>query len=196
MTWLKFFEKFSGPLATVAASVAAAGVTIGFGMVQAGIARSQAKTADAQKQISQTQLDIAYDKLKHDLFEKRYEIYSAAKALIERILATSPVNDADPEIKRLRLKVDEARFFFPPDTRAFCERIEATVYKILVSSRAASGYSEDRPERMELRSQQSEAEIVLAKIYEELVKRFERDLGFAQLTKPSNPERLKIAPEM
>jgi hypothetical protein len=55
---------------------------------------------------------------------------------------------------------------------------------VLVASRAANGYSEDRPERYELRDKQSKAEIELAGIYGELAKRFERDLGFEQLTKP------------
>lgn len=58
------------------------------------------------------------------------------------------------------------------------------MYEVLVASRAASGYSEDRPERHELRDQQAKGEIQLARIYEELAKRFERDLGFEQLTKP------------
>jgi hypothetical protein len=64
-------------------------------------------------------------------------------------------------LKKLRLKLDEARFFFPPDTRAFCENIEKQVYGVLVASRAASGYSEDRLQRIELRDKQSKAEIEL-----------------------------------
>jgi hypothetical protein len=93
------------------------------------------------------------------------------------------VNDADPEIRKLRLKLDKARFFFPSDTRAFCEQIEKQVYDVLFASRAASGYSEERPERMQLRDQQAKAAIALSNIYGELAKRFERDLGFEQLTK-------------
>ncbi|MHC2581344.1 hypothetical protein ACVI1J_006496 [Bradyrhizobium diazoefficiens] len=184
MTWLEFFKTFAGPMATVIASVTAGVVVIWFGTVQAGIARSQAATSAAQKDIANAQLKIAFDKLKHDLFDKRYEIYLAAKGVIEAIFNHSPVNDADPALKKLRLKLDEARFFFPPDTLAFCENIEKLVYEVLVASRAASGYSEDRPERHELRDQQAKGEIQLARIYEELAKRFERDLGFEQLTKP------------
>ena len=183
MICLDFLAKFAGPLATVIASLTAAGVAIGFGVVQARIARSQAKTAEAQKEIAKANLDIAFDKLKHDLFEKRYGIYIAAKRLIEAIFESSPINVADPEIKKLRLKLDEARFFFPPDTRGFCETIEQQVYDVLVASTAVSGYSDDRPERLELRDQQTKAEIALAKIYGELARRFERDLGFEQLTK-------------
>jgi hypothetical protein len=106
----EFVKAFAGPLAIIAAAV----VAMFF--------------SHRQVKIAETQKDIAYDKLKHDLFEKRYEIYSAAKQLIEAVFA-APVGGAvkrvtDPEIRRLRLKLDEARFFFPPDTRAFCESIE------------------------------------------------------------------------
>ncbi len=179
----EFFKAFAGPIAVIIASATAAWMTNKFGTIQAGIAREQAKTAEAQKEISKSQRDIAYDKLKHDLFDKRYEVYSAAKALIEEIFAKSPVDEANPEIKRLRLKLDEARFFFTSDTRAFCETIEKHVYDVLVSSRAASGYDEDNPERQKLRDKQAEAEIALANIYPMLAKKFERDLGFEQLTK-------------
>jgi hypothetical protein len=169
----EFFKVFSGPIAIIIASGTAAWITYKLG-------NRQAKTAEAQK-------DIAYDKLKHDLFDKRYEIYLAAKRLIEAIFAAPPGDDVkrhtDPEIKRLRLKLDEARFFLPPDTRAYCENIEKNVYDVLVASRAVTGYSEDRPERQQLRDPQANAEIALANIYSELAKKFERDLGFDQLTR-------------
>ena len=44
-------------------------------------------------------MEIAYDRLKHDFFEKRYEIYIAAKKFIKVVYKEAPVNPADPEIK-------------------------------------------------------------------------------------------------
>ena len=79
-------------------------------------------------------MEIAYDRLKQDFFEMTYEIYNAAKKLIEAVYKEAPVNPADPEIKKLRLKLDEARFFFPPDTREFCEEIDGLAYAVLVAS--------------------------------------------------------------
>jgi len=183
MTWLEFWKTFAGSIATVVASVTAGSIAAWFGVVQARIAKSQARTADAQKELAKAQLEIAFDKLKYDLFEKRYEVYLAAKGVIEAIFNQSPVNRADPELRRLRLKLDEARFFFPADTRSFCESIESKVYAVLVASQAASGYSEEHPERVKLRDQQANAEIALSTIYSELAQRFERDLSFHQLTK-------------
>lgn len=181
----EFFATFAGPIATIVASVAATFIALRFGSIQAQIARDQAKTAAAQKDIAQSQLDIAYDKLKHDLFQRRYEVYQAAKGVIEFIFNHSPIPVGDPKLRELRLKLDEARFFFPADTRELCENIEKHVYATLMSSHAATGYSEDRPERAELREKQSKSEIELAGIYPELAKKFERDLGFEQLTRPS-----------
>jgi hypothetical protein len=140
----EFFKTFAQPIAVAGAAIAATVITYKIGSRQANI-------ADAQRRIAEAQRDIAYDKLKHDLFDKRYEIYLAAKRLIEGMLVPPP-GDAvkrhtDPEIKRLRLKLDEARFFFPPDTRAYCENIEKHVYNLLVASHAATGYDTDHPEQ-------------------------------------------------
>lgn len=179
----KCLATFAGPIATVIASIAATFITYRLGSMQANIARGQARTAEAQKDIARDQLDIAYDKLKQDLFEKRYEIYQAAKGVIEVIFNSSPINVSDPKLKTLRLKLDEARFFFPPDTRALCEEIEKLVYEVMTGDHAASAYTEDNPERARLRAKQSESEIELARIYSELAKKFERDLGFQQLTR-------------
>ena len=101
----KILETFASPVATIIAAGAAVWVAYKFGSIQAGIAREQAETAKVQK-------DIAYDRLKYDLFEKRYEVYDAAKRLIEAIFAKTPIDVADPKIRELRLKLDEARFFF------------------------------------------------------------------------------------
>jgi hypothetical protein len=75
----EFFKDFAGPIATIVAASAAFFVTVYFNQRQAGIAA-------AQKDIAAAQRDIAVDKLKHDLFDRRYDIYSAAKRLIEHYI--------------------------------------------------------------------------------------------------------------
>ena len=145
-----------------------------FGSIQAGIAREQAETAKVEK-------DIAYDRLKYDLFEKRYEVYDAAKRLIEAIFAKTPIDVADPKIRELRLKLDEAQFFFPTDTRVFCEYIEQQIYEVLTVSRVLQTVNENHPDREKLQEKQATAEIELSKLYEQLPQTFERDLGFAQM---------------
>jgi hypothetical protein len=176
----EFFKVFAGPIALIVASVAATRITYVIGSRQVRIAQAQKDIAEAQKA-------IAYDKLKHDLFEQRFEIYSAAKHLIEAILKASLSECGelilDAEIVRLQVKLGEARFFFAPDIRALCERIGKHVSMALVASRAFTGYSPERPERQQLQDQHTEAQVALAGIYDDLAKKFERDLGFEQLTK-------------
>jgi hypothetical protein len=79
-TWWEFAKTFAGPTAVFVASCAGILITYLLGINQARIARRQAEVAEAQR-------EIAYDKLKHDLFDKRYEIYQAAKQLIEKVLS-------------------------------------------------------------------------------------------------------------
>jgi hypothetical protein len=55
----QFFKDFAGPMVTLLAAGAAGFITYTFARIQARIAQSQR--------------DIALDKLKFDLFEKRYE---------------------------------------------------------------------------------------------------------------------------
>jgi hypothetical protein len=108
-------KDFAGPVATIVAVGVATFITWRLGSRQVAIAVSQANTADAQRAIAQSQRDIAYDKLKYDLFRMRYDVYQAAKAAIERVIRTGTERPIiDEELLNLRIKMDEARFFFPP----------------------------------------------------------------------------------
>jgi hypothetical protein len=89
---------FAGPVATVIASIVAA------------------VFATAQWCVAKAQKDIAYDKLKLELFEKRYAIYEAAKELIEYILQGNGGRVEDVAFMRKHyITLDEARFFFGPE---------------------------------------------------------------------------------
>ena len=174
--FLELLEKFAGPLATVIAAITAAGVTFFFNRAQIRFARSQAETAEAQRQIARAQLEIAYDKLKQDLFEKRYEVFIAAQELIWIALDPSPSSGlfVNPEAHRLSLKLAEATFFFPPDTVKFCNRIQETVF-------GAKGLEP------ELFSDGSPSPVIprvrdLQELRGELIERFARDLALEQMT--------------
>ncbi len=115
-------KAFAGPAATIIAASTAAWITYRLGReqvriaaAQATTAAAQAATAAAQKEIAQSQRDIAYDRLKYDLFEKRYEIYLAAKELIEHVSKLPETKGmVDQRIVELKVKLIEARFFYPP----------------------------------------------------------------------------------
>jgi hypothetical protein len=59
----QFFKDFVGPIATIIAAVAAVSVTAYF--------------AWHQKKIAEDQAHIARDKLRHDLYDRRFEIFSS-----------------------------------------------------------------------------------------------------------------------
>ena len=180
--WLQVLQAFAGPVATTIASVTAAGVAIAFGRIQASIARGQAETARMQVEIAKSQRDIAYDKLKHDLFERRYGIYKAAKTILERIAATPFSSGAeDPELRALRLQVDEAHFFFPPKEAAIFERMG-----VLMADHEGARMMGARSTSDEARSRYGDraanAINEMLEIYETLPKKLAKELGFAQLT--------------
>jgi hypothetical protein len=96
----EILKDFAGPVATIVAAIAAASIAYIFGARQASIARTQA--------------DIALDKLKYDLWKERYEIYSAAKTLVEYIVYVREPDKIDTDkVRLLNVKIDEARFYFP-----------------------------------------------------------------------------------
>jgi hypothetical protein len=98
----QLLKDFAGPAATLIASITAIVVTALF-------SKSQLRIADSQR-------NIALDKLKHDLFQKRYEIYEAAKALLEYVPFITDVRRSDAaRIRSWYVKIDEARFYFPTE---------------------------------------------------------------------------------
>jgi hypothetical protein len=66
------FAVWGGPVATIIASFTAAGVAVTFGYFQY-------RLGVAQKEIARSQKDIAHERLKSDLFDRRYKIYAAMR---------------------------------------------------------------------------------------------------------------------
>jgi hypothetical protein len=127
--WHATAKDFAGPVATVVASVTAACVTYLFANKQVRVAESQALTAKASMEIAKSQRDIALDKLKGDLFQRRYETYKAGLELCESLftmdVANYPIHD--PKIRALRIRLEEATFLFAPAEVAIFDQIEKLV---------------------------------------------------------------------
>jgi hypothetical protein len=182
-SFLELARAFAGPITTFIASVTAVGVTAYFASKQVKIAAAQAATAASQSEIAQAQRDIAYDKLKWDLFGKRYEIYSVARDLIEHINSTT--FDRPPggsKIVGMLTKLDEARFFFPPQETLIFAHIDQLVqeHEATVSIRHLTPAGEQMP--IEAADRAAQASDILGKLRGLLPKLMERELGFAQLT--------------
>jgi hypothetical protein len=89
---------YIGPIATIVASIVAAGITGYFGWRQMQIAKQQAATA--------------LDQLRYNLFERRYAIYKNVQELI-KFLANDSFRDDFMAVNVVPhyLVMDEARFF-------------------------------------------------------------------------------------
>jgi hypothetical protein len=181
-----FFElarAFAGPVATILAASTAAWITYRLGRNQVRIAAAQAATAEAQKEIAKSQRDIAYDKLKWDLFGKRYEIYSVAGELIDHInSSTFDRPPGGPKIIGMLRKLDEARFFFPVEQASVFAAIGQLVerHEIAISSRNLN--QDNEQVRIAAGESAAMASDALGKLRVQLPQFMEGELGFAQLT--------------
>lgn len=170
--WYGILKDFAGPAATVLAAGGAFFLGWRFGNIQARVAENQSA--------------IALDKLKFDLFEKRYEIYSAAKILLEKVIHVRSLDKSDPaEIRALYIKIDESRFFFPPDIQFHLGYIHDTCEKLLrlVGEREALVKPDDHEKWALAADEIGSVSFELHNIYGELPKKFERSLAFDQLVR-------------
>lgn len=165
-----FAKDFAGPMATALAAGGAFYLGWRFGRVQANAVSAQA--------------EIALDKLKYDLFEKRYEIYSAAKVLIEKVIHVRSLDKSDPEeIRKLYIKLDESRFFFPSDIQKYLKDIEQTSEKLLTLVGGREVLKLNEAQWATAADEIGAISLVLQNFYIGLPEKFEQSLAFRQVTK-------------
>src|SRR4051812_46213949 len=99
--------KFAGPVATVLASITAAGVAIAFGLYQAKIARRQA--------------NIAQDKLALDLFQRRLDAFSTLRGAIAKIVTSGSSNSVLEQ--ELLEGIDRARWLFGKEVTSYLDEL-------------------------------------------------------------------------
>jgi hypothetical protein len=152
-------KDFAGPAVTMFAALVAASITWFF--------------ARAQYRVAATQKNIALDKLKFDVFERRYQIYSAAKELCQLLLGKGNVEDAEfDRMYALFVTLDEARFYFDPSVRKVLEDL------ILF---ARHYYHRHVPDVRIVPANDELARAKLFDIYNSLPEQFERALSFVVL---------------
>ncbi|MGB7037404.1 MAG: hypothetical protein WBD71_17995 [Xanthobacteraceae bacterium] len=170
MTWYMIAKDFAAPVATIIAAFAAVWVTRSLNLQQIEIAKAQR--------------DISLDRLKHDLFQKRYEVYVAAKSLIEYVKRESDFKKIDSSrIRELRVILDEARFFFGPEIRSHLSEIDQTCEALLNGLALKWQIQDDSsdPKWAIAIQQLGDASRKLAAMYSILSEKFEPSLRFDQL---------------
>jgi hypothetical protein len=165
-----FFKDFAPPIVTLFAALTAGAITCTFARIQTRIAKSQR--------------DIALDRLKFDLFKHRYDIYEAAKLLIEHVSFVSDLDKSEPAKTRLLyIKLDEARFYFPLEIRAALDAIHSACESFFEHLAERDRINIDnRQEWTRVAELLARDQATLRKLYGDLPKIFEPALAFRQLT--------------
>jgi hypothetical protein len=174
-----------GAIATIIAATVAAGITFYFGRVQANIGKQQATTASLQAGIANQQAQTALDRLRYDLFDKRYAIYLATKDLLRYVVNNAASGEIEAAtVVSFFLTIDEAPFFFPPDFCQFLGDIQDECRKV---AEISSARNPDNPDWVIQSCDLSRPETNLANLLQGLPSHFARVLTFQQLTRPSSP---------
>jgi hypothetical protein len=101
----QFFKDFAQPIATTIGAIAVA-----------YFACKQSKIAGNQVKIALFQSELAHDRLRFDLFNKRYAIFDGVKTLLKTILGNDWTHNSDrTKVNDLMNIIDEATFFFSTD---------------------------------------------------------------------------------
>jgi hypothetical protein len=141
------YLQFLGPGATVIASIVAGWLAFRLQGLQAAIGASQIEVAQASKEIAKLQADVAFDALKLNLFNRRFELYTEAlKIAVETM--NSYYSGISVQVTYERLdKLNEAAFIFSSDPASRIETIRAAVENIGVySARLEKMKKEESPQ--------------------------------------------------
>jgi hypothetical protein len=110
----QFFKDFAGPVATAIASGAAVSVTFYFSRYQ--------------KKITEERVHIAREKLRHDLYDRRYRVFDAARRLLAQIASQRIASDED--LRRFVIDTGDAVFLFNDDMDAHLKEIRSRAQKL------------------------------------------------------------------
>lgn len=114
MDWYQFLKDFAGPAATMIAAFAALSVTAYF--------------ACHQKRSAEDQAHTAREKLRHDLYDRRYRVFDAARRLLAQIASQRIASDED--LRRFVIDTGDAMFLFDDDMDAHLKEIRSRAQKL------------------------------------------------------------------
>jgi hypothetical protein len=118
---LEVFLKVTGTIAPIVASIAAIWVTCSFNSRQLKVAEAQAATADAQRKIAAARLNF-------DLFEKRYAVFEATRALWVDVVQNGDVNS--PLLNRFLFEIADAEFLFESEVPLYLDAFRRRIIKL------------------------------------------------------------------
>jgi hypothetical protein len=176
-TTYQVLRDFSSPVAAILGALVA-------GFITYVISQGQKRIAQSQRDVAQSQRDIAFDQLKFNLLQRRYEIYQATKELLEYIPFISDAKSQDTnKIRALAVRIDESRFYFPPDICDFLHDVRARCNVFLNRlARRELIHIDDQRQWSQMADALAKDQAALRMIYASLPEVFAKSLAFKQLT--------------
>jgi hypothetical protein len=168
-TGLAEYLPLANALAIIIASATAATVAWRLGRLQATLAKRQT--------------DIAREKLKLDLFDRRYAKFLEAKDLLKYMANLGDWNAVDQtRIITWYISLEEAKFFFDHDVQAFLTDLTDHVEVFLMHLAARKNIGDGETELWKTTAEQLAKESTYFRTsYGELIKVFKKALSFEHL---------------
>lgn len=155
-----------GPIATIVASFIAVCVTTILGTAQFAIARSQR--------------DLARDKLKLDLFERRFAVYQAAKSLSNTLRPNSTKRIEYERFDEWSATLTEARYLFSSSVVALAQKIIDLAFEWERNLEVIDGMDEETLDILRRRQEAISKEMSGLHLFVEGV--FDPELAYKELT--------------
>lgn len=124
------------------------------------------------------QVRIAREKLRHDLYDRRFAIYMAFHELLVAILEKT---DVDPELRKANAARTHSPFLLNAKVADYLEKLHAEAFRINATNKLVFEPSLLPPERIQMAAQLGTDKLAFADRITELVKEFEPFLKLRDL---------------
>jgi hypothetical protein len=128
---------------------------------------------------SRWQVRIAREKLRHDLYDRRFAIYMAFHELL---VAISEKDDAEPELRKANAVRAHSPFLLDARLGAYLERLHKEAFPINAASQLMRD-AQSAVERAQIASRLGQDKLAFANKVAELVREFEPCLKLTDLSK-------------
>jgi hypothetical protein len=163
-------KDFAGPVATMTVAVVAGYITWSY---------------------NKKQVEIARERLKLDLYEKRYEFYKTTKQIIITLInRVSEGKGQVQDLHDLKAKLTEAPFFFGPDVCDVMKQLVAFIEPLFIASElhaAQAAAGEPGPENPEITKIKALTVIMLKSGIDDLPGKFAKEMSFKRLEEAESP---------
>jgi hypothetical protein len=167
LSFIDLFREFIAPGSTIVLSLAVLAIAWSF--------------SDACRRLEQARLNF-------EAFDKRFEIYEAARVLIDRIKRHDDAEARAHDLRALDLKIEQARFLFDRPIQDFLREISIVCSCILTARDRRGRLKQDSDDEywLSLGKELSAYDAKLTALNDQLAPAFERAIALPQLVQNRN----------